>query len=104
LELNAHNIAYLFAIAAGIVSSGAIGAIWTLATSEVPDLRKLEEPDLLTPLRAMVIVFSAPTTLIVNAAWYLIDRPLWGIVLLLAGLGWSFIQGVTIMSQIFGVT
>jgi hypothetical protein len=102
--VDAHNIAYLFAMATGIVSSGAVGSLWAMATDEIPDLRLLEEPDLLTPFRAMAIVFSAPTTLLVSSFWYLIDRPLWGLFLLVAGLSWSFVQGVTIMSQIFGVT
>ena len=99
-----HHIAYLFAVATGIVSSGAIGSLWAVATGEAPELAQLEEADLLTPIRALVIVFAAPATLLVNSLWYLIDRPLWGLALLLAGLGWSFVQGVTIMTQIFGVT
>jgi hypothetical protein len=102
--VDAHNIAYLFAMATGIVSSGVIGSLWAMATDEILDLRLLEEPDLLTPFRAMAMVFSAPTALLVSSFWYLIDRPLWGLFLLVAGLGWSFVQGVTIMSQIFGVT
>ncbi|MDE2384641.1 MAG: hypothetical protein KGO53_08480 [Alphaproteobacteria bacterium] len=102
--MNVHQVAYLFAIAAGIVSSGAVGSLWALATDESPSLAALEEPDLLTPVRALAYVLSAPTTLLIHAAWYLIDRPLWGLFLLLAGLGWSFVQGVTIMTQIFGVT
>jgi len=102
--LDAHTFAYLFAIATGLVSSGAIGSLWTIATDEELDLAHLEEPDLLTPVRAVVMICAAPTTLLVNSFWYLIDRPLWGLVLLLAGLGWSFVQGVTIMAQIFGVT
>ena len=104
VNVDYHQIAYLFAVAAGIISSGAIGSLWVLAVDEAPDLRQFEEPDLLTPLRALVLVFSAPTRLIVNSFWYLIDRPWLGILMLLLGLAWSFVQGVFIMSQVFGVT
>ena len=98
------QVAYLFAMAAGLVSSGAIGSLWALATDEAPNFRRLEDDDLYTPMRIVALVFSGPTTLIVESFWYLIDKPWLGIVMLLLGLVWSFIQGVFIMSQIFGVT
>jgi hypothetical protein len=98
------HVAYLFAFAAGIISSGAIGSLWAMAADEAPNIARLEEDDLLNPIRALVLVASAPTTLIVNSFWYLIDRPWLGLLMLLAGLAWSFVQGVFIMTQIFGVT
>jgi hypothetical protein len=103
-EVDYHHVANLFAVATGLVSSGAIGSLWALAVDEPPSLRQLEEDDLLTPVRAMVLVASAPTTLIVHSFWYLIDRPWLGVLMLLIGLAWSFIQGVFIMTQFFGVT
>ena len=104
VNVDYHQIACLFAVAAGIISSGATHSLWVLAVDEAPDLQQFEEPDLLTPLRALVLVFSAPTRLIVNSFWYLIDRPWLGLLMLLLGLAWSFVQGVFIMSQVFGVT
>ena len=104
VNVDYHQVAYLFAVAAGIISSGAIGSLWVLAVDEAPNFRQFEEPDLLTPLRALVLVFSAPTRLIVTSFWYLIDRPWLGILMLFLGLAWSFVQGVFIMSQVFGVT
>jgi hypothetical protein len=50
-----------------------------------------------------VIVLSGPTTLMMNSCWWLIERPLVGVVMLLAGLSWSFFQGVFILTQLFGV-
>ena len=102
--MNVHMVAYLFAVAAGIISSGVIGALWVMATDEEPGLSALEASDLLTPFRALAFVFSAPTTLIVKAAYDLIDRPLMGLVLLLLGLALSFMQGVVLLTQLFGVT
>lgn len=104
LGLDYHQVAYLFAIAAGIVSSGAIGSLWATATDEAPHFGMLEESDLWTPIRVLVVVLSAPTTLIVNSFWWMIERPSVGLLMILAGLGWSFIQGVVILTQIFGAT
>jgi hypothetical protein len=99
-----HQVAYVFAVAAGLVSSGGIGSLWALATDEAPSFQRLEEDDLFTPMRIFALVFSGPTTLIVQSFWYLIDKPWLGVLMLLLGLAWSFIQGVFIMTQIFGVT
>ena len=102
--MDVHMVAYLFAIAAGIVSSGVIGTLWTIATDEEPGLNALETADLLTPVRALATVFSAPTTLMVNSSYDLFDRPLIGIAIWLLGLILSFFQGVVVLTQVFGVS
>ena len=102
--MNVHMAAYLFAIAAGIVSSGVIGTLWTIATDEEPGLSALATADLLTPVRALATVFSAPTTLMVNSSYDLFDRPLIGIAIWLLGLTLSFFQGVVLLTQVFGVS
>ena len=102
--MNVHMAAYVFAIAAGIVSSGVIGTLWTMATDEEPGLNALATADLLTPVRALATVFSAPTTLMVNSSYDLFDRPLIGIAIWLLGLTLSFFQGVVLLTQVFGVS
>ena len=102
--MDVHQVAYLFAFATGIVSSGAIGSLWAIASGEAPSFRLLTESDLLTPIKIPVALLSAPTTLLIDAMWWMIERPLIGLLLLLAGLSWSFIQGVFILTQVFGVT
>jgi vacuolar-type H+-ATPase subunit I/STV1 len=97
-----HQIAYLFAIVTGIVSSGAIGSLWAALTDEAPSFKMLTEGDYLTPIKAPVFILSGPTTLIVNSFWWIIERPLVGIAMLFAGLAWSFVQGVFILTQFFG--
>jgi hypothetical protein len=99
-----HQIAYLFAIATGIVSSGMIASLWAVLTDESPDFKMLIDGDDLAFTKVPLLVFSGPTTLITSSFRGLIERPLLGIVMLLGGLTWSFIQGVFILSQIFGVT
>ena len=102
--LNNQLVAYMFAVAAGVVSSGAIGTLWALATDEEPGLNALERADLLTPFRAIAFVFCAPTTLIVTSTYEFFNRPLSALALLILGLALSFVQGVVLLTQLFGVT
>ncbi len=99
-----HWIAYLFAIAAGLVSSGAIGSLWAASVGEVPDLESLEYYDWLTPLRGLAFVLSAPTHLLLKSLDFLYDETLVGLSLLFIGITLSFLQGVVILTQVFGVT
>jgi hypothetical protein len=103
VALELHQIGYLFALATGIVSSGLIGSMWAAAMFESPHFGLLSDGDMLTPIKVPVVVFSAPTTLIVNAFSATLERPLLGIIMLLVGLGWSFLQGVFILTQVFGI-
>jgi hypothetical protein len=98
------HLAYVMAVVVGLVSSGIIGSGWALATGEEARLRNLLDPNpsLLTPLRALVAVFSAPTMIVVDGFWWLIAQPLIGIPIIAAGLIWSFLQGVFILTQVFG--
>jgi hypothetical protein len=100
------HIAYLFAIAVGFVSAGIIGSLWAIATDEEPRLGALLDPNptLLTPVRVFAIIFAAPTTVLLQAFEDLIERPFAGIPVLGAALLWSFMQGVFILTQVFGVT
>ncbi len=103
IVLNIHWVAYAFAVAAGVVSSGAIGTLWALASDEAPGLYALERADLLTPFRGVVFVFSAPTLLIISSTYRIFKRPLTGLVMLMLGLALSFLQGVVLLTQFFGV-
>lgn len=99
-----HHFAYLFAVATGIVSSGAIASLWAILTDESPSFKMLGDDDILIPIKVPVVILSGPTTLIMDAAWWLFERPLVGLLMVVAGLGWSFVQGVVILTRIFGVT
>ncbi len=97
-------MAYVFAVAAGVVSSGAIGTLWALAFDEEPGLYALERADLLTPFRGVAFVFSAPTLLIITSTYGFFNRPLTAFGMLILGLALSFVQGVVVLTQVFGVT
>ena len=102
--LDIHWVAYVFAVAAGFVSSGCIGTRWALAWHEEPNLHALEHVDLLTPFRAVAFVFSAPTRLIITSIHGFLNRPLATLGMLIVGLALSFVQGVVVLTQFFGVT
>jgi hypothetical protein len=99
-----YQIAYLFAIATGIVSSGIIANLWAALTDEVPSFRMITDGDDLAFMKVPLLVFSAPTTLIADSFWWLVQRPVIGITMLVGGFAWSFVEGVFILTQVFGVT
>ncbi len=101
--MNFQLTTYVFAVVAGVVFSGIIATLWALATDELPGLNALERFDFLSPVRAVAFVFCTPTTLIVKSAYQFFNRPLFAVVLLLIGLALSFVQGVVVFTQIFGV-
>jgi hypothetical protein len=98
------HVAYILAVFVGIVSSGLIGSVWELATGEDVRLRHVLDPDptLLTPLRVMAAIFSAPAKVLSDGFWWLIAQPLLGVPILALGFVWSFLQGVVILTKVFG--
>ena len=94
---------YLYVIAVGIVAAGVIGSMWAMATGESPRFGLLLEPSAIAPVRALVVVAYAPL-LILLTAWRFVGSPILGMLLVAASLGWSFLQGVFILTQFFGVT
>lgn len=97
------HLAYLYAVAVGIVTAGITASLWTLAVGEKPRFGLLLEPSAIAPLRALVIVVTAPLLLLL-AAWRYVGSASVGMLLVVASLGWSFLLGVFILTQLFGVT
>lgn len=97
------HLAYLFAVAVGIVTAGITASLWSLAVGEEPRFGLLLEPSAIAPLRALVVMASAPLLLLL-AAWRYMGSTSVGVLLVAASLGWSFLQGVFILTQFFGVT
>ena len=94
----------LVAMIVGIVSSGIVGSAWELVTDEEARLGGIfdRDPGLLTPLRIFVSLASAPATILRDAMWWMIETPFAGVPLMISGLVWSFMQGVFILTQVFG--
>ena len=96
-------LVYLYAVAVGFAAAGVTGSMWTLATGEEPRFGLLFEPGLIAPLRALVVVASAPLLLLL-VAWRFVGNAIAGMLLVAASLGWSFLQGAFILTQFFGVS
>jgi hypothetical protein len=97
------HLGYLFAIAVGIVMAGIMASLWTLALGEEPRFGLLLEPSAMAPLRVIVIALSAPLLLLL-AAWRYVGSASVAMLLVVISLGWSFLQGVFILTQFFGVS
>ena len=96
-------VVYVYAVAVGVVTAGITGSMWAMATGERPRFGLLLEPSAIAPLRALVVVASAPLLLLL-AAWRFVGSPIAAMLLVGARLGWSFLQGVFILTQFCGVT
>jgi hypothetical protein len=103
LSMDMVHLTYLFAVAVGIVTAGVTASLWTLAVGEEPRFGLLLEPSAIAPLRALVIVASAPLLLLL-VAWRYVGSASVGMLLVAASLGWSFLLGIFILTQFFGVT
>ncbi len=97
------HLGYLFAVAVGIVTSGITASLWTLTLTDEPRFGLLLEPSAVAPLHALVIVLSAPLLLML-AAWRYVGSVSVAMLLVVISLGWSFLQGVFILTQFFGVS
>ena len=98
------HLAYVMAMVVGIVSSGIVGSAWHLATGEDVRLRDIldAQPTGLTPFRVLAAVFSAPTKILLDGLWWMIAQPVLGVPILALGFVWSFLQGVVILTKVFG--
>jgi hypothetical protein len=97
--------AYGFAILVGVVAAGLIGSAWTIAAGDEPELAMLFQYqfDWLIPLRVAVFTFSLPRILFERGIAAYIEAPIASMVLFALALGWSFLQGVFILTQIFNL-
>ena len=88
----------------GLVSAGLAGSTWALATGQPPRIGILYRLDHLTPLKVLTLCIYAPLGIVRAGLWYLEYNPLVAIPALALGVGWSFLQGVFILTTFFGFT
>jgi hypothetical protein len=95
--------AYLFAIVVGLVSAGIMGSVWTLIVGK--ELRPVlpRQVGVDTTIRTLAICVNAPLAMVRTGLWYLNHNPVMALIIITIGLGWSFLQGVFILTQIFGL-
>jgi len=98
------HFVYALAAATGLVSAGLAGSSWELATGQRPRIGILHRLDYLTPLRTLALCIYAPLGVARTGLWYLEYNPLIALLVLALGAGWSFLQGVFILTTFFGYT
>jgi hypothetical protein len=97
------HVLYLYAMCVGIAVSGFVGSLYALMMGDRPEFRDLLESDFMTPIRVPAVVLHMPIIILCEGALWMILQPIIGIFILAAGLGWSFLQGVFILTQVFGL-
>jgi hypothetical protein len=102
--MNVQFIACFFATATGILFSASIASLWAAYNDEPPHLGLLQEGGPYAPFKGLVLAFSAPTALLWNGASWMAELPVAGTLFLLSGLALSLLQGVFIITVIFGIS
>ena len=97
-------VAYCFAVAVGLVMSGAIASLWQIATNERPGIDLLYQGGLAAPIQGLVFVLTLPIRLISNGVKLFAKRTYSALLAFLVAIGLSFIQGVVVLTKVFGAT
>jgi hypothetical protein len=96
--------AVFFAFMVGLVAAGMLSSIWTIVTDDPPEMEFLTRSDILTPVRVVVLVFSAPTLLFSGAFHGAMQRSVLAVGYLGLGILWSIFQGVFILTSVFNLS
>ena len=95
---------FAYTVVVGLVASGIVGSAWTMARDEPMTGWDLFAGGVLRPLCALLVVVHTPLRLLRLGTEMTLDGMVTGPVVLAAGIGWSFLQGVFILTQFFSVT
>ena len=103
-DMETWHFVYLLTIIVGLVPAGLAGSGWAMATGQTPHMEILYRHDQFTPLKLAALVLYAPLAVVRAGISYFEYNPILALVFLAIGLGWSFLQGVFIMTTFFGFT
>ena len=95
---------WILAACWGLVSAGLVGSAWAMVSGERPHIDMLSSYHLTTPLRAFALVAYAPLGIVRAGMSYLNVNPAFAVLLVGLGTVWSFLQGVFILTTVFGYT
>ena len=99
-----YHFVWVLAGITGLTAAGLIGNGWAMLTGEEPSIWMLSSYSIATPLRVVALVTYGPLG-VVKAGLEDIDyNPVFGMMALAAGLLWSFLQGVFILTTFCGFT
>ncbi len=97
---------FVWALAAllGATVAGMVGSGWAMVTGDTPRPELLYTFDGNTPFKIAAMVIYGPMAFIRGGYDFLADNPLFGVFAIVIGIGWSFLQGVFILTTFFGFT
>jgi len=98
------HFVWILAAVTGLVTAGLTGSGWAMATGRLPHLWLLAEYSAATPLRAVAVMIYAPLGLARAGFATFGENPLFAALLVAFGAVWSFLQGVFILTTVFGFT
>jgi hypothetical protein len=97
---------FVWALAAvtGLTAAGLAGNGWAMATGRRPTIWMLSEYSVSMPLKVLALIAYAPLAVVKSGFSYIDHNPVFAVMVVLAGLFWSFMQGVFILTTFFGFT
>ena len=95
---------WMLAAITGLTAGGLAGNGWAMVTGRRPDIWMLSEHSVSMPLKVLALITYAPLALVRNGLSSIDSNPVFAMLVMIAGLFWSFIQGVFILTQFFGFT
>jgi hypothetical protein len=95
---------WIYTVVVGFVSAGFVGSLWGMVAGTEPRTAILFERSWVTPVAVLALVFHSPILLLKHGCLRFGQGRLAGLALIaFAGL-WCFLQGIFILTQMFGVT
>jgi hypothetical protein len=94
---------YIYAALVGFVSAGFAGSLWGLVRGREPDAALLLDRSLMMPAGVLALVFHAPILILKSGCFRFAQGRLFGLGLIAIALGWCFLQGVFVLTQVFGI-
>ena len=95
---------WILAALTGLTAGGLAGNGWAIVTGERPSLWMLSQYSVSMPLKVVALIVYAPLALVKSGVSYVDSNPVFAALVTIAGLFWSFVQGVFILITCFGFT
>jgi hypothetical protein len=94
----------IYTILVGFVSAGFVGSLWGLVAGRTPSPALLCERNILMPVAVLAVVLHTPVLLLKHGCLRFGQGRLAGLALIALSTAWCFLQGVFILTHMFGVT
>ena len=95
---------WIYTVMVGFVSAGFVGSLYGMVTGDMPRTALLAERTIYLPVNVLAVVFHSPILLLKHGCLRFGQGRIAGLGLIALAAGWCFLQGVFIMTQMFGVT